>query len=99
MRPKTGFAFFDNDGVFYFRVPCFNSACFRMLLSVPGGTSIFGFPATVTRSALAGMFELTMASFRSRQIPIVVFKQRDYLPYFHDGMIGSFLKKRKPPHK
>ena len=40
----TSLALLDNDGVAH----RFSPACLRMLLSVPGGTSRLGSPATVT---------------------------------------------------
>jgi hypothetical protein len=53
---KAGFTFFDYDGVahaFYCSY-FFNPACFKILFDVPGGTSMLGFPETVT---VPGWFE------------------------------------------
>ena len=48
MRPKTGSAFFNNNHVSNAVTHGLRPACFRTELSVPGGTSILRFPATVT---------------------------------------------------
>jgi len=47
MCPKTGFALFNHNGIFHIGT-YFKPACFRILFSVPGGTSIPDFPDTVT---------------------------------------------------
>src|SRR5579864_8546042 len=41
-------ALFHNHQVLHYGLRPFSPACFRMLFSVPGGTSRFGLPATVT---------------------------------------------------
>lgn len=47
--PERGWALFDNDEVSHSDGPYFFSpACFKVLLSVPGGMSTFGLPATAT---------------------------------------------------
>jgi hypothetical protein len=43
---------FDDNQVLHARPQFFKPACFRMLLKVPGGTSMLGLPATVTVPAL-----------------------------------------------
>ncbi len=44
--PESVLAIFDYYKIFHSRY--FSLACFRILLSVPGGTSMPGFPDTVT---------------------------------------------------
>ena len=44
----------DDDRVPDHFIGPFNRACRRMLISVPGGTSVLGFPATVTVPGLMG---------------------------------------------
>jgi hypothetical protein len=53
-----------------------------MLFRVPRGTSMLGFPDTVTVPSF-GVLELTMTAFGSRQIPAVFLKKPDDLLYFH----------------
>lgn len=48
-----------------------------MLLSVPGGMS---------------MFELTVATFRPCQVPAIVFEQPDQVSYFHARIHKRFLR-------
>jgi hypothetical protein len=48
-------AFFDYNQIAHFGRSYFlRPACFRTLFSVPGGTSMLGFPATVTVPDLCG---------------------------------------------
>ena len=55
VRAKGRGAFFDNYEVAHFIPSYFLSpACFSALLSVPGGISMLGFPATVTVPGLLG---------------------------------------------
>src|SRR5437867_3926832 len=49
ISPDAFIRFFEDDKVFHDLQPCFlRPACFRILPSVPTGTSKLGFPATVT---------------------------------------------------
>jgi len=53
--PEGCGAFLDYDEIAHFPASYFFSpACFNALLSVPGGTSMPGFPATVTVPGLLG---------------------------------------------
>lgn len=55
IRSKGRWTFFDHYEIAHFLVSYFFSpACLRALLSVPDGTSIPGFPATVTVPGLFG---------------------------------------------
>jgi len=53
---KTSFTFLNYNSVSQFIVPpvYFKPACFRILFNVPGGTSTFGLPDTVTVPDLFG---------------------------------------------
>jgi hypothetical protein len=53
VRPETSFALFNHDGIFHIYT-YFKPACFRMLFNVPGGTSMPGFPDTVTVPRFVG---------------------------------------------
>src|ERR1700685_3527511 len=59
--------FFDDDEI---PVHCFNSACFRILLNVPGPKSSLGLPGTVTSPGLVGcLYCLWLPRVRSKYHP------------------------------
>jgi hypothetical protein len=66
-----------------------------MLLSVPGGMSMFG-ASNRNGSAFSLVFELTVTPLRSGEIPAIVFEQPDEIPYFHARIIRGFSGNRKP---
>jgi hypothetical protein len=55
-----------------------------MLTSVPGGTSVLGLPATVNRTRLDGVAELTVATRLPDQPPAVHLDELDHGPDLHD---------------
>jgi len=52
--PIAAWTLLDNNHISHDETSYFRPACFRTLLSVPGGTSTLGFPETVTVPELDG---------------------------------------------
>jgi hypothetical protein len=73
MCAKTGFALFDDDGVFH-NVILFQTRLFENAVKCPGRYVDIWFACHGHRSTLGLMFELAVATFRSSQVPAVFFE-------------------------
>jgi hypothetical protein len=89
MCPETGFALFYHDGIFHSDI-LFQSGLFENTVKRPWRNVDVGFASNRHSSALRLMFELAVATFRSRQMPTILFKQPDEIADFHARIIGAF---------
>jgi hypothetical protein len=85
---KTGFALFNNDGVFH-GVILFQSCLFENTVQRPSRHVDVWFACDSHRSAFRCVFELTVAAFRASQMPAIVFKQSDEVSNLHALIIRA----------
>jgi hypothetical protein len=73
MSPKASFAFFDNDGIFHIS-HLLQASLFKNTVQRSGRHVNARLSRHCHGSGFRSMFELTMASSRSRQIPTIIFE-------------------------
>ena len=85
---KTGFALFDDDGVFHNEI-LFQTGLFENGVERANRNVNVWFSSNGNRARFGRVFELTMATFRSSQVPSVLLELSEEVANFHARMISD----------